>query len=606
MTERLSESGAWQFPLPADYASESALLVRVSWLFGGLVLLAAAISQYVSDSSVAAGALYLTGASILVFNGLVWWLGRRYSATGDRKAEGIPRGLLPGQLIFDGLAIVAIVHWTGGIGSPAILLLLIHLQISALVLSGKWLYAFLLLDIGALALVAVLESEGILPHYASILSLPVGFHADKGTLATVLSLVTLASTGIVCATTAWAGRIRRRERRSAQLLQITQALASADDRAELLEHLAHGAAGMFSEGVATVRLPDEVSGVLKTTAAYGEKGTRLDEEPVELSPHLLDEGVLAKGPVVIGNIAADERVRHRQPSGEEEIKSLLAAPLMHKGELLGVLTVYSLKPNRFSPADVSFLLEIARQGAGRLAHLRAFEHLQQAEQTQAQFVRMVTHELKTPVAGAQSLLRTLLRGLIGDLSEQQRDILERIDERFDLLSELISDLLVLAANRTIWVDERLESVPLQPIIREVIDYWATTVENKGMRVRFDPPPEILNVQATQEGLERAFSNLIDNAIKYTPAGGEIEVTIETNPTSAVITVSDSGIGIPSEDLPHLWDEFFRARNAREAGITGTGLGLSIVRQLVSHFGGAVDISSKEGAGTKVKVTLLLG
>ena len=116
---------------------------------------------------------------------------------------------------------------------------------------------------------------------------------------------------------------------------------------------------------------------------------------------------------------------------------------------------------------------------------------------------------------------------------------------------------------------------------------------------------MLSVQATEDGLDRIFSNLISNAIKYTPEGGKVEVTVGEQLGKAVVTVSDTGIGIPLHELSDLWVDFFRASNARRSGIPGTGLGLSIVKQLVNHFSGTVEVRSTEGKGTIFKVMLPL-
>jgi signal transduction histidine kinase len=129
--------------------------------------------------------------------------------------------------------------------------------------------------------------------------------------------------------------------------------------------------------------------------------------------------------------------------------------------------------------------------------------------------------------------------------------------------------------------------------------------DKQIALKCDLPFEVLAVRATEEGLTRVLENLIGNAIKYTPQGGSVCVQVVERPVGAVITISDTGIGIPREDLPHLWKDFFRARNARRAGIIGTGLGLSIVKLLVEHFGGRISVSSVEGEGTTFKLTLPL-
>jgi signal transduction histidine kinase len=119
----------------------------------------------------------------------------------------------------------------------------------------------------------------------------------------------------------------------------------------------------------------------------------------------------------------------------------------------------------------------------------------------------------------------------------------------------------------------------------------------------DMPADELIVQATVDGLEKIFGNLIGNAIKYTPEGGKVRVSVKDSNGTVQVSISDTGIGIAEEDISKLGEEFFRARNAREEGIKGTGLGLSIVTQLVDHFAGTMDVSSKLGEGTTFIIKL---
>jgi len=214
---------------------------------------------------------------------------------------------------------------------------------------------------------------------------------------------------------------------------------------------------------------------------------------------------------------------------------------------------------------------------------RAKEEMEKLDQAKSAFMLTVSHELRAPVGGAQSLLRTMTRGIAGELSDQQRDILKRIEVRMDQLLVLINDLLSLASSKSIELDKPLEPFELKPIMQ--VDRFSVETENKEISLNVEMTNEDPVVKATYDGLERIFGNLIGNAIKYTPEKGTVQVRIRHLSEKVEINISDSGMGIPEEDLPHIWDEFFRAKNARHSGITGTGLGLSIVKQYVDRFGG---------------------
>ena len=215
----------------------------------------------------------------------------------------------------------------------------------------------------------------------------------------------------------------------------------------------------------------------------------------------------------------------------------------------------------------------------------------------------VAHELRSPVGGSQSLIRTLVKGLAGELNDRQKDILNRIELRMDLLMTLIDDLLALAETKAVEIERLAEDVPLNPIMLALIDRYMDDAKHKNIDMKLDMPAEELIVQATVDGLEKIFGNLIGNAIKYTPEGGKVHVSITDSIDNVKVSISYTGIGIAEEDISKLGEEFFRARNAREEGIKGTGLGLSIVTQLVDHFAGTMNVRSKLGEGTTFTINL---
>jgi len=248
-------------------------------------------------------------------------------------------------------------------------------------------------------------------------------------------------------------------------------------------------------------------------------------------------------------------------------------------------------------------LQKIEQHAAELAHAK--EEMERLDKFKSAFMLMVAHELRSPVAGAQSLVRTLLRGLAGDLNERQDEILSRINVRLDMLIELINDLLSLAASKTADQDQPRERVMLGPLIQKVGDHFAIEAQSKNVGLTCVIPQNALVVQASEDGLEKILHNLIGNAIKYTPERGSVSVELFTQSDQAVISVSDTGIGIPENDLSQIGEEFFRAGNVRGTKIQGTGLGLSIVKQYTDRFGGKMDVKSKQGEGTTFTILLPL-
>ena len=234
---------------------------------------------------------------------------------------------------------------------------------------------------------------------------------------------------------------------------------------------------------------------------------------------------------------------------------------------------------------------------------RARDEAERLNEFKSSFLLMMAHELRSPVGGAQSLVRTLLHGLAGELKPQQSELLSRVEIRLNSLLDMINDILTLASSRSIETDRPLEQIQMQPIVRRVVESFAEEAKSQQVVIKCTSPAKPISAMATENGLNTVIRNLIGNAIKYSKQGGTVEVAIHKEAEYVKISVADTGIGIPAEDIPHIWDEFFRAKNAHLAGITGTGLGLSIVKQYVDRFGGQVGVVSDLGKGTTFTVSL---
>ena len=249
----------------------------------------------------------------------------------------------------------------------------------------------------------------------------------------------------------------------------------------------------------------------------------------------------------------------------------------------------------------------ARRGADaerRAADLaRDKQEMERLDSFKSAFMLTVAHELRAPVAAAQSLLRTLLRGMAGDLNEQQRQVLSRLEVRNDELLDLVNDLLALAASKAYEPEGTLEAVHLGGVIDQVVDRARDEADAKGVELIYRAGGAEGEVRATEDGLALIFGNLVGNALKYTPAGGKVTVNVQPGEGRVRVSVTDTGIGILPEDQGRLGEEFFRASNAKATGITGTGLGLSIVRHNLDRFGGEMAIQSEVGRGTTVTITL---
>ena len=268
------------------------------------------------------------------------------------------------------------------------------------------------------------------------------------------------------------------------------------------------------------------------------------------------------------------------------------------GADLLLLTVERGLEKRRLSQETRRLREIEAQSA-ELA--RAREDMERLDRFKSAFMLTVAHELRSPVVAAQSLLRTMLLGLTGEVTAQQRKILDRVEVRHQELLDLINDLLALAESKTAGPERPLERLELQAALRNAVDRFREQAEAAGVGLQLEMPEDPVAVAATPDGIGIVFGNLVGNAVKYTPPGGRVAVRLSRSPQGAAVSVEDSGIGIDPADLPRLGEEFFRTSNAKRSGIGGTGLGLTIVRHHLDRWGARLEAESRVGQGSTFRV-----
>ena len=236
--------------------------------------------------------------------------------------------------------------------------------------------------------------------------------------------------------------------------------------------------------------------------------------------------------------------------------------------------------------------------------LRDISEVKRLEQMRQQFIANVSHELKTPLSSIKAYTETLLAGASKDPVHCER-FLNRIDEQAGHLHQLIMDMLSLARIEASQSSLELANVPVDGIVRRCLaDYEPQAAARQVTLESLSCDANIL-VRADEEGLRQILSNLVDNAIKYTPAGGRVTVDCRAEGGSAIIEVADTGVGIPQEHHDRLFERFYRVDKARSRELGGTGLGLSIVKHLSQSMGGSVTVASQVGNGSRFTVRLPL-
>jgi signal transduction histidine kinase len=375
----------------------------------------------------------------------------------------------------------------------------------------------------------------------------------------------------------------------------------------VLDRIVRRTADAMNVRACSIRLLDETGSRLSVAAVYGLSESYVKKGDLVVAQNPLVREVLAGRIIAVADVHTDKRLQYRAQAMTEGIYSMLSAPLHGKQGPLGLIRAYSAELNHFTEADASFLGAMASEGSLAIENAMAYRALGQLDEMKSKFVLMVTHELRSPVGVIRSLLRTMTAGYTGTLSEEQRDIIRRALHRADFLQALIDDLLDLAAGKNeMGLKEERGAVRLDEILRQVVERHETAARENHIALEYRPPEgREVTVIAGSEGLDRVFNNLISNAVKYTPEGGRISVKLNLEGGSARVEVSDTGIGIPEESLDRLYEEFYRAPNAKAQVKEGTGLGLAITKDLVTRYGGQISVQSTLGKGTTFVVTLPL-
>jgi len=237
----------------------------------------------------------------------------------------------------------------------------------------------------------------------------------------------------------------------------------------------------------------------------------------------------------------------------------------------------------------------------RAAELRELnQRLQDVDRSRAQFIRLVTHELRAPVAAIRSYLRLILDGYVEP--DRLMEIVAKSEQRAADQLDLIEDLLDLARVREPRADA-LKPVDMAAVLHDVMDLMAARVEEKNLAVKVDVRPGRMVVVADEAQMKQVWMNLVSNAVKYTPAGGRVVISLSVGNGTVCGAVADTGIGIKPEDLPKIFEDFYRTETAKQMSRQGTGLGLSIVRGVVEHYGGTLSVDSEYGVGSTFRFTL---
>jgi signal transduction histidine kinase len=228
-----------------------------------------------------------------------------------------------------------------------------------------------------------------------------------------------------------------------------------------------------------------------------------------------------------------------------------------------------------------------------------------SQQAQRDFLANVSHDLRTPLTSIQGFSQAIVEGVTSDPESAQRAA-QIIHDEAGRMNRMVESLLDLARIEAGQLDFKAHAVALSDLLQNVGDSLSVKARDKGLGLTLEIPPGLPRIAGDGDRLAQVFVNLLDNAVKHTPAGGQITLRAETDPNGVTIAVQDTGVGIPPDDLPRVFERFYQVDKSRKSDRrSGMGLGLAITKQIVEAHGGVIQVASALGKGTTFTVWLPL-
>ncbi|HET7436567.1 MAG TPA: ATP-binding protein [Thermoanaerobaculia bacterium] len=398
----------------------------------------------------------------------------------------------------------------------------------------------------------------------------------------------------------------------AQILADAGAFFSSNiDPAWVTQAIAERTAEVLGDWAAVIlRSPDSkelrVASIYhRDMASLGLAWSYIYRQPLIIGEGIIGQVVSTSFPSLTTNVramhdASDTGTYHTAPM---KLASLLILPLRTRRETLGALIIAANDPDRAMADDKLPLAEVLAERAA-LAIENAKLYTEQVDarrkvedlsRLKDEFLSIASHELRTPVTsikGYTQLAKMLIKE--GDLNTSE-EYLDIALDQIDRMSRLILELLDVSRIETGRLEIRREAIHWANFVRDVVHRHHTAVSDR--RFHLNVPADDKTIVGDRDRLEQVLGNLLENAVKYSPDGSEIFVNVEDRNDSLVTSVSDRGIGIPTDELAQVFERFHRGRQVSSTNYGGLGLGLYITKQIVERHGGSIWVDSKEGAGT---------
>ncbi len=590
-------------------------LVRVRWLVGGALLLVGVAGPGGIRGLERPDGIFLLGLAVLAYN-LVFEFAVRRRGPEEPALFGRHRRLAFWQITFDWLALVVLIMLTGGAVNPLTFVFVFHVSIAAIYLPPRDCLVSGIVATVLLFGIILAESAGVAMPRSELwgdLAASPGLPRTLAYVGALLVCYALTALSIqdlgdrlmverkilVEATKSlerWRDRARSLNRMSLSITQARQVDA-------IFRMTVEAATKVCEAPAAALRVYDEESGDLDLVASAGLSEAYLRKGSVRLADSLIDQRVQAGEMVAIVDLREDPLFQYQDAAEDEGITSVLCAPLSAEGRFLGVLRAYDTKPRTFGPTAHEFLAGLAGLAAIALTNARAYQELENRDRVTRDFVIGGTHALRSPLAAVQNMLDLILEGYAGEVTGQQRELLTRARQKNERQLDLVRELLYLTTRDIDSARAAPRRVDLAGILRAEVEKVRESAAEAHLRLEVRVDGEPCEVKGNAEELGLLAANLLQNAVKYTPAGGSISVVLGPELRGFELKVEDTGIGIPLDAQRYIFQAFYRAPNAKDLSSVGTGLGLTLVKRIAERMEGSVAFTSEPGRGTTFRVWL---
>ena len=606
--------------LPGLWGRQEFWQIKARWAVAPLMIVGLFIGRAIGFEFRVLPIVLIAIASPL-YNAVFAWL---FSRFGEKLTSdpGLDRAFTLLEIGIDYLAMFLLIYFTGGVTSPLVVFLIFHVIIAAIQYPPRTAYQLATLAAAGLWMLLLGDVVGWLPcDDLAFRGEPIhSIHRPPysvGVLFFFTATLFLSANMVSRIMKQFRSRVRDLAEVTAELAALTDRLNSlyamvgsigAERRLEpMLTTVTRELARVMEVPAVAVKLLAADAKTLRYVAAHGLPSELIEGTVIEVERSPLNRRIL-EGETLVQGVLGGRDVLHLEKEFEElGIRSAILAPLEVEERVIGTLGIYARRADRFDSADSDFLKLAAGLVAIGIEDARADEEVERLIEERTQFMLQVAHNLRAPLSAGLSMLELVRDGYIGEINPQQAEQLQKIDDRLRSLDQTIGELLSIAKTRDRRREIRDVVVDLGDLARLIEMTFREQAERKGVGLRFVTEEGLPKVESGGDLLRQILENLVSNAIKYTPDPGTVEVRIRrhTNRSATAeeveIEVRDSGIGIPAAEQHRLFQEFFRASNAKQLTSSGTGLGLVLVKQAVERHNGRLELTSAEGEGTTVTI-----